>query len=50
MHMASEGGKGGRSGPTTGQRRLMYYLFVVAALVFSLGIAAVWALSAGPLS
>jgi Tfp pilus assembly protein PilN len=35
--------------PTKGQRRLMYGLFGVAVLVTLLGIAAVWALTYGPL-
>jgi hypothetical protein len=35
--------------PTKGQRRLMYGLFAVAALVTLLGIAAIWALTYGPL-
>lgn len=37
------------TGPSKGQRRLMYYLFAVAALVFTIGVGAIWALTYGPL-
>lgn len=37
------------SDPSGGQRRLLYGLFVVAFLVFALGIAVVWLVTYGPL-